>query len=672
MTIRVPVAVVLLAVAIAAASPAAARAGYDDRDYWAFADRMQERLDPLWSETAGVYRAGGGGVDPMTNSLLLLVHSVAALEGHVGPARNDERARRLAARLVDGPPYVTRRPAATHPDSQVHAPGWVSSMVDPNAPQHLVFDAEVVDGLAYAYRARHALRLPAGTVARIRSAVHRTAMGRFWRWPAIRLNQINWYALMYAADATVTGDARLLRRDLSLQLRRFFRGARRNFGEGMRFQYLPDSSPRDSRNVDSAEYANIVLSFTGFYAQARRAGMAPLAGAARRLMREWTRRALAGYWTHSGYLNWDSGLGFERWHHAKKVGLAQQALVGMAATPSLLPGPRWAAWAKDLLDRGLGWYDALATRSGGIPEAVFFGVPSVPHQRANSARLAAARIAANAARAIDAGLGRAPSARPPALYAFDPDIGRLAVTTPSYNTAVVATNQGAFPYGGLELARLFDGRQEVAGSVGGTNAAAFGAIVRDAAGRRLLATQDGRDSASRGLRLIRPRWGITRGRAFAGPFTDVRVAGHARGRGVDAAVRHRFTPRAIESRWLLRRRGARGPLVAVVCFPSWGGSSASVVATDREGRRRTLALGSSLPLAGLRSLEVRSTGAAYRIDRLRAPAGATLRLVRPPRQSSNPGAGPTVVMRVASGAGWTRASTAARIVVGSSDIHERR
>ena len=56
-----------------------------------------------------------------------------------------------------------------------------------------------------------------------------------------------------------------------------------------------------------------------------------------RLMREWSRRALAGYWTHAGYMNWDSGLGFERWHQAKKLGLTQQALIGMASTPSLLP-----------------------------------------------------------------------------------------------------------------------------------------------------------------------------------------------------------------------------------------------------------------------------------------------------------------------------------------------
>ena len=75
------------------AAPALSAAPYDDAGYWAFADRMQQRLDRLWDERDGYYHGGGGGADPMTNSMLLLTHSVAALSGHEGPARNDRRAR---------------------------------------------------------------------------------------------------------------------------------------------------------------------------------------------------------------------------------------------------------------------------------------------------------------------------------------------------------------------------------------------------------------------------------------------------------------------------------------------------------------------------------------------------------------------------------------------------
>ena len=107
-------------------------------------------------------------------------------------------------------------------------------MTNARGGQHLVFDAEVVDGLTYAYKARKALRAARTRPSRkLRNAISRTARGSFWRYPTIRLNQVNWYALMYAADHTVTGDATLLKRDLRAQLLRFVaRRARPNFGPG--------------------------------------------------------------------------------------------------------------------------------------------------------------------------------------------------------------------------------------------------------------------------------------------------------------------------------------------------------------------------------------------------------------------------------------------------------
>src|SRR5689334_8333569 len=110
---------------------------------------------------------------------------------------------------------------------------------------------------------------------------------------------------------------------------------------------------------------------------------------------------------------------------------------------------------------------------------------------------------ANAARAVEAGMGRMAGAQPPALYAFDPDIGRLAVTTPAYNTAIVAVNQRAFPYGGIELARLFDGEQRVAANVGGRAPAAFGMLVRQPSGRRVFASQTARGRINRSVTPVR-------------------------------------------------------------------------------------------------------------------------------------------------------------------------
>jgi hypothetical protein len=658
-------ALVLLAVA-----PPATTLAYDDAGYLGYADRMQERLDPLWDEGSGQYRPGPGGVDALVNSLMLLTHSVAAQQAQTGPSRNDHRARLIARALVS-PPVFIERPAA-HPaaGSQTHVPGWTSSMGNAAAGQHLVFDAEIVDGLVHAWKARRALGLSDETAAKIADRIHRVASSRFWRWPAIRLNQVNWYALMYAADATVTGRPGLLRRDLHAQLARFVRG--RNFGAGLRFQYLPHLPAHARSNLDSAEYANIVLSFPRFYNQARHAGMAPLSRAGRGLIRRWERRAIAGYWTHAGYLNWDTGLGFERWHQAKKLGLAQQALIGIAQTRRLQPGSEWGSWAKWLLDRGLQFYERLPVGEGVLPDPVLFKLFTVP-QSVGSARLAAARLQANAARAVEAGLGRMRSAAPRSLYAFDPDIGRLAVTTPVYNTAVVAVNQRAFPYGGIELARLFDGSQHVAANVGGRAPAAFGLLVREPSGRRVFSTQTARsrtDVAVTPLRLTRAPTGTGAtaatapgGKVFAGPFTDLRARGTLSAGRVQAVTSHRFTPSTIETNWRLERRYGHARLRVDVLLPSWGGAAARVVAVLHDGSRLNLRSGGALRLSRVARFEISSADSGYTAVPLLRPAGAVARVLVPSRQSSDPNPGPTLAIEVAKGSAWRRARFAARIAV---------
>ena len=660
----------LLAVVLLAAGPPTAAPAYDDAGYLAYADRMQERLDPLWHEESGQYRPGPGGVDALVNSLLLLTHSVAAQQGHTGPARNDHRARLIARALVSPPVFIERPSARPRPGSQTHAPGWTSSMWSSDAGQHLVFDAEIADGLVHAWKARRALGLSDETAARIADRIHRVASSRFFRWPSIRLNQVNWYALMYAADATVTGRPGLLRRDLRGQLARFVRG--RNFGAGMRFQYLPHLAAYARSNLDSAEYANIVLSFLRFYDQARRAGMVPLSRAGRSLVRRWERRAIAGYWTHGGYLNWDTGLGFHRWHQAKKLGLAQLALIGIAQARRLQPGSRWGAWAKWMLDRGLRFYERLPAGEGGLPDPVLFKLFTVP-QSVGSARLAAARLQANAARAVAAGLGRMRAAAPPSLYAFDPDVGRLAVTTPVYNTAIVAVNQRAFPYGGIELARLFDGDQRVAANVGGRAPAAFGLLVRQPDGRRVFSSQTARartDPAVTPLRLTRAPTGTGAtaatapgAKAFAGPFRDLRARGTLTAGRFQAVTSHRFTPSTIETNWRLERRYGSARLRVDVLMPSWGVASARVVAVLKDGTRLSLRAGGAVRLARVTRFEIASRHSGYTVVPLRRPAGAVARVLDPSRQSSNPDPGPTLAIEIAQGATWRRARFAARIAV---------
>ena len=61
-----------------------------------------------------MYRLGYGGTETVGNANLLLVHSVAALEGHLGPARQDDRARRLVESLFAVPPYSPKLPPVGH------------------------------------------------------------------------------------------------------------------------------------------------------------------------------------------------------------------------------------------------------------------------------------------------------------------------------------------------------------------------------------------------------------------------------------------------------------------------------------------------------------------------------------------------------------------------------
>ena len=656
--------------ALAAPVEPASASPIDAAGYLSYADRIHERLDSRWDERRGYYRAGPGGTMTATNANLLLSHAVAARNDGHGAARNDHRARLILSWLLEGDVWVTRAPSAS--DDHSHAPGWVSA--PGSKGMHLVFDAEVIDALVHAHRARRELALGERTVELIRDRIHRVASGVYWRWPALRLNQINWYSLVYAADAEVTGDRSGLARGLGRQLQRFVARSRPsagmagNLGPGLRFHYLPHRPVTHWMNVDSAEYANIVLGFSRFYGQARAAGMSRPGGADLALLHGWVRRALSGYWTHAGYLNWDTGFGFKRWHQAKKLGLTQHALLGIAAAPELQPDPDHGAWAKFIFDRGLELYERLADRAGGIPPGVMFGVDQVA-QGAGAARLAAARMAGNAARALDSGMGRRPSATPPGLYAYDPDTGRLAITTPTYSTAIVAVNQGAFPYGGIELARLFDGEQDVAANIGGRAPASFGLVVRDDAGRQLMTTQRGRAALARSVTPLRLTWSPSGGsagatshgrRAYAGRFESLRAAGTLRRAGMTAHTRHSFTSQAIVTSWNLQRT-ERSHISAEVLFPSWG-REAKVIGVRADGTVVRLGRSPSA-LRGIHHFEIRSEDAGYRVTPLRNPAGATARLIRPSRQASAPNPGPTLAIGIGPRSTARQFSFGARIVV---------
>ena len=204
--------------------------------------------------------------------------------------------------------------------------------------------------------------------------------------------------------------------------------------------------------------------------------------------------------------------------------------------------------------------------------------------------LAAARVQANAAQAALSGSARCAASEPPPLYAYDPDVGRLAITTPTYNTAIVAVSRGAFPYGGVDLARLFDGRQEVAGGVGGRPPASFGVVVRGG-GKMVAASQRAVEQGSAdplelleaprgtGATRTRTRSGRTRARSRRSACAAPPRPTGSRSRPPTASRRP-----YIETEW--RVSGRRRQASIEVLFPSWGaGARVSAVTRAASGGR---------------------------------------------------------------------------------------
>ena len=181
-----------------------------------------------------------------------------------------------------------------------------------------------------------------------------------------------------------------------------------------------------------------------YYEQARRAGMTPLSEGQARTLRAWVKRALPAYWTHSGYLNWDTGLYLYRWHLSRYWAWSCQGLLAIATSQNFVDDDE-RRWAKYIFDRSLALYERFTERwddDRREPGSSLYGITT---KFSEGRHFELARFQALAAEAVLRGLGDKPAEEPPPLYAFDPTIGRLTVTTPSYNTAIVAVSNGAFP-----------------------------------------------------------------------------------------------------------------------------------------------------------------------------------------------------------------------------------
>ncbi len=670
--VAAPAAELARPASVAARAAVVASPPLRNADYWEFAGWLQPAMDKLWNESHTAYTT-----DSRINACALMTHAIAALEGQDGRARNDVRARQLAARLCESPPFRAPRGRPTrHRDprseSQSHAPGWVTSIARADSAQHITVDPKVARALYYAWRAREQLQLPEETVARIVERVRSVARSPFFRYPNVRLNQINFAAELHACAASMTGDATLLRLDYRRQLGRFLNGAKRsvrpwriaNLGPSYNFHRNPFQRVAARHNVESAEYANIVLDVIYYYEQARREGMRPLSTSQARTLRAWVKRALPAYWTHSGYLNWDTGLYLYRWHLSRYWAWSCQGLLAIATSQNFVEEDE-RRWAKFIFDRGLSTYERFTERwpdDRREPGSSLFGVTT---KFSEGRHFELARFQALAAEAVLRGLGDKPAEEPPPLYAFDPSIGRLTVTTPSYNTAITAVSSGAFPYGGIELARLFDSRQRVVSHIGGRAPAGLGIVVRAANGSVVSASQHPRSVLRPGRRPVvltrSPRGAVRTGsryprEPYAGRFTDLETNGFAKRAGVHFGNRYRFRSDRIDAAWRVSR-ARTDALSAEALFPSWEKATIHVNLKTGEVVRLTgTAAVPQIDLGAVRYFFVEGGEGGYVVVPRASTAGANVRVVRPAEQSSNPRPGPSLAIRLAAPSRWSQLS----------------
>jgi hypothetical protein len=613
------------------------------------------RMDPQWRPDRAAYNPVADDYSVAVNAAMLQVHAVAAAQGATGPARRDDRALTLATRLTASPaPFREEAIPAMRGDKMLHVPGWINSLQDPSAEQDKAIDPQVATALVVALRAADALGMHTDLRALIVDRITRAANGAFFRYPMERLNQINWNAELQAAAAAASGDSTLLREDYRRYALRFLghlaspqRGQRvGNLGPGYHFHYLPQERAGHPYNQHSSEYANETLTFLAAHAPALAGGMAPWPEWAHDRARAWVTRTLCGDWTHTGMLNWDTGLGAQRWMVGKVWAFAQQGLMAIARSPEFHADPRYAGWARWMLERSFGLYERWsAADATGLAPPTLYGVRL--HSQGDSGRLLfAARMGANAAQAISNGVSAITPVQPPPLAATDPDTGRVAFTSLRYSTALIGAGTRAFSYGGLDPVRLLDGAGAVLTTIGGRSPGNISARVEDARGRLIIDSARRRDRGrpdavalitEKGRRRLVVRSSRSYPRTpYAGPVRAVEVAGRITHGAFSLSADHRLSATKIDLFW--SAKAARRAMRLSVLVPLRDGAVATCVLDSGERIALTVGGPAGPRLSKIAQIEIEGAdGSHLGIAVGQAPPRALVRAIFVPPRGAAPG-----------------------------------
>ncbi|MDQ8044017.1 MAG: hypothetical protein REI11_05395 [Patulibacter sp.] len=456
------------------ATGAAAATSPSDADYlpqpaattgpWVLADRLVTKLNGDWLKGRGVY-GGTGNLSIRMNAMLLELHALAARTGHQGPARQDARIAPLV-RFFTTAPVVVRRTKLKRATAQFpHVPAFeaVFTRNTLHASLHPSADAIIVRALAAVWQARAQVALPPADAARMQSVVKAVADGPFYRKGQRAEDQINWNADVASANWVINRDRNALRqyRDQLIwfadhTVTKYAKGGATVLSPGGSFRYSPQFPDTYGANAsETAEYANLVHEALGFYGTARAAGMAPLGHTRLARLERWSRHVVYGTWTHAGYLNWDSGLSTKRRHIRQYWGFALDSLLRGSLQGGIIGSPGQRAYIRSIAQNGLDLFMRSAWNGkGAFPSPTSFGAPNGFHDATQNAVMAPLRFALVGA---ELALTDTRAKAPGNMFSDDTTVGRLTISTPDYNTAILRS--AIDPEGGLEPTRLFDGLQ---------------------------------------------------------------------------------------------------------------------------------------------------------------------------------------------------------------------
>jgi hypothetical protein len=621
-------------------------------DFWSMADAAVLPLDALWDVAQGGYVAPSrtssrGVLRVRTNAEMLLVHAHAARAGHQGTSQRPDRIEPLV-RLLTGRMYMATldgkvtKPFRDGRSVTAHAPGF-SDAGGNTSTMHQSLDAVVMRALAAAWMVRDQVGLSQEARLLIDDRVKAVALSPFWRFPSRLLNQINWNADVYSAYTTVTGDPTLMRNDYRQQLvwlaerarKQAYPGGTTNFGSGLGFHYVPNRSASQINQVDTSEYANITLGALAHLDQAGSVGMAPLPASVHTTLQQWMRRVVYGTWTESGYLNWDSGKGIDRIH------LTQYWLLALRGFGTAMEGSKRSGLlsdqqpvARQLAAQAMKLYRRRALEHGSvILQASSFGFSgSALISESFDGTTGTARFASTASELALLGLeprGNRKSAPMPNAYSHDESLGRLAVTTSRYATAVVRP-WSPLRTGGIEPSRIIDAAGRAVTGLGGATDGTLALSLRSG-GSDILTTQPGRYREPQSALRV-PKGVVDRSATMRAPL---KVTASDAALDLRLDLGHRFDEKAIVTRYALDNR-RKTSVHAVMRVPTYGSRISGSLKVGQRKSRATLQ----------RGLQITSPdGARFTVRFAGLPKSARGLVVKGTAQIGNPDPGPELLIK---------------------------